>query len=494
MCVGFLSLSQEILWMRYVGFTGQGMPGAFCLVLTIYLLGIARGAMIGMDYCKKSPDRLYTVTGKMLQLGAVLDIVGPFIAGIPGLHFSVIFFIYLCSLLKSIAFPIAHHLGSSQTSGQVGKSISRVYFMNIIGSSMGPLVTGFFLVDYVSLQTAMMIMAVLSSLLGLACMARENKGLKLALSAGVVALFACSFLFPEHLTKELACYPSVKGDIHHIVETKSGIIYSGTAKEGGGDFIFGGNVYDGRSNTSPRVNSNILERVYMLSVVRPEAKKILVIGMSAGAWTRIITGFPGVKQIDVVEINPGYLKLAEDYKNIAPMLKDPRVHINIDDGRRWMKRHPEEKFDMIVMNTTFYWRNFSTYLLSQDLLKLAQQHLTPGGVIAYNTTDSPDVLKTAETVFKYAFGYMNFVFASDRDFRPLVKSGRKQLLAMKLDGKPVFDPANAKDKDFIDKVLSMPFKTYAEERPSLSRDGEVITDWNMITEFKHGMAAGLFCK
>ncbi len=482
--------------MRYVGFSGQTIPWAFSFVLTIYLLGIARGAMIGRSYCE-STSRLYTVAGVALQIAGALDVIAPPLVGIPGLHsaFHILLIpaIYLCSLLKSIAFPIAHHLGSSATSGKVGKSISRVYFMNIIGSSMGPLLTGFWLVDHVSLQTAMQIMGVLSCLLGFFCVARENKGKFAALSACAVLLLSGSFLQPDYLTKMLACYPVDKGGLRRIIETKEGIIHSSLSNEGGGDYTYGGNVYDGRSNISPRGDSNTLERVFVLAALRPQPEKVLVIGMSSGAWLRILTGFPGVKSIDVVEINPGYLQLIKDYPDISPMLKDPRVHIHIDDGRRWLKRHPEEKFDLFVMNTTYYWRSYITNLLSQEFLRMAQQHLTPGGVIAYNTTYSPDVLTTAESVFHYAFGYMNFVIASDSDFRPLTKTGREQLLKIRLDGKPVFDPHNQQDINFINRTLSIPFMNSAEQSPILRRDGEIITDWNMITEFKHGRSMALFC-
>src|SRR3954465_4492433 len=94
MCVGFLSLSQEILWVRYVGFTAQAIPWAFAFVLAIYLLGIARGAMIGREYCEKTP-RLYTVAGAALLISGALDVAGPFISALPKIHFLIIFFIYL---------------------------------------------------------------------------------------------------------------------------------------------------------------------------------------------------------------------------------------------------------------------------------------------------------------------------------------------------------------------------------------------------------------
>ena len=104
------------------------------------------------------------------------------------------------------------------------------------------------------------------------------------------------------------------------------------------------------------------------------------------------------------------------------------------------------------------------------------------------------MLKTAESVFPYAFGYINFVIAGDSDFRPLIKEGQKELMSVKLDGKPVFDPNNAKDVEFVTKTLNVPFKSSAEQRVAYKRDGEIITDWNMITEYKYGRALSLFCK
>ncbi len=490
MCVGFLSLSQEILWMRYVGFAGQTVPWAFSFVLMIYLVGIARGAMIGSDYCKKT-TKLYTVAGRMLLISGVLDIIGPFVAPLPKIHYSVILFIYLCALLKSIVFPIVHHLGATPEPGKVGKSVSRVYFMNIIGATLGPLVTGFWLVDRVSLQTAMVLMGVLTCLLGFFCIAKENNKKATAVAALVVMIASGAFFLPNLLTDMLVCIPT-HTTLRHVIETRAGIIDS-AQPQSGGDYTYGDNVYDGRTNIDPAVNSNGLQRLFVLAAIKPHPARILEIGLSSGAWARILSGFPGFKHMDVVEINAGYLKLIPDYPEIAPILKDPRIHIHIDDGRRWLKRHPEEKYDLIVMNTTWHWRTFSTNLLSQQFLRIVRRHLLPGGVLAYNSTHSPDVLKTASTVFPYAFEYYNFVVASDRDFRPLQKTGRERLLAIRLDGKPLLDPHNKKDAAFINDTLQEAFLTVGERRKYDKRAGEVITDWNMITEFKYGRHMTLFC-
>jgi spermidine synthase len=49
----------------------------------------------------------------------------------------------------------------------------------------------------------------------------------------------------------------------------------------------------------------------VLAALRPNPKKVLEIGLSVGSWNYLVSGFPGVEQIDIVEINPGYLQLME---------------------------------------------------------------------------------------------------------------------------------------------------------------------------------------
>ena len=47
-----------------------------------------------------------------------------------------------------------HHLGSTPTAAGVGRSVSRVYLANVAGSTMGPLLVGFWLLDHAPLERA----------------------------------------------------------------------------------------------------------------------------------------------------------------------------------------------------------------------------------------------------------------------------------------------------------------------------------------------------
>ena len=123
------------------------------------------------------------------------------------------------------------------------------------------------------------------------------------------------------------------------------------------------------------------------------------------------------------------------------------------------------------------WRNWSGI-----------QHSYPAARAApVSEEELVDVLKTAGEVFPYSFRYVNFVLASDWDLRKLTDAeGRKNLMGVKKDGKPLFSAANAKDKGFINLTMKTDLVTLEKDEDSMGRAGEVITDWNMIPEFRHG--------
>ncbi|HBR21855.1 MAG TPA: spermidine synthase, partial [Nitrospiraceae bacterium] len=217
--------------------------------------------------------------------------------------------------------------------------------------------------------------------------------------------------------------------------------------------------------------------------LHPKPEDVLEIGMSSGSGTRVIANHLDVKKLTVVEINPGYSTLIKKYPDISTILNDPKISIHIDDGRRWLNRNPDKKFDLIAMNTTFHWRDGATNLLSEEFLRLFKSHLKKGGVIYYNTTFSGDVTFTAANVFKYIVPYSNFVAASDSPFVMSKEDIRQNLLKFRNAGKPVFD----KNSLSLQHVLNKLVESDLSDKADLIRNKAGllhITDDNMATEFK----------
>src|SRR4051794_21689714 len=78
--IGFLSLSEEILWVRVAGFAYETLPPAFSFVLACYLVGIAVGAAFGKRLCGRSKN-LYAAAGVVLAAAALVAVLSPVTIG-----------------------------------------------------------------------------------------------------------------------------------------------------------------------------------------------------------------------------------------------------------------------------------------------------------------------------------------------------------------------------------------------------------------------------
>jgi len=187
-----------------------------------------------------------------------------------------------------------------------------------------------------------------------------------------------------------------------------------------------------------------------------------------------------------IEINHGYGILISAYSSIREILDNPRFRLVYDDGRRWLRRHPGEKFDMIVMNTTFHWRANTTNLLSREYLRLVKTHLNPGGVFYFNSTGSIDAGYTAASVFNHIIKYRNFYAASDANFEMSAVQKRDNLLRYRNDrGKPYFLQSKRYEKLMND--LAAQRQTDIGDKLRNAAGFRLITDDNMLVEYKLGV-------
>lgn len=488
--IGFLSLSEEILWVRVAGFAYNTLPPAFSFVLACYLVGIAGGAAFGKTLCGRAQN-LYGVAAIVLSAAALIDVLTPVLIshlmspdsahlGIPALAIAV------TAAAKSTLFPIVHHLGSLAQGPRIGRSMSRIYFANIIGATLGPLVTGFVILDRLGVDDCFGAIAAFCLLASVVCVLKSARPALMAVTfttALISSVVASKFILPGPGSIGAFAAGGTQ-NITHFISNRHGVIHTALTNEG--ELVFGGNVYDGIATANVDNNPNRLDRLYILALLHPNPRRILFVGLSSGAWVRAIQGFPSAERIDVVEINPGYLELIRSYPQVSAVLKDPRIHIHIDDGRRWLRRNPEARFDAIVQNTTYYWRANAGNLLSREYFTEVRHHLDPGGIVLANTTGSFDVLATANAVFAHAYRYVNFVYASDQPLTP--QPSRLQAIR-RPDGHPfTFD--GVKPSSVAAALENVKLEPVGEFLARHQADAEVITDDNLLTEYRHGLRFG----
>ena len=446
---GFIALGFEIAWFRVFAVASSDRAPAFALLLSTYLAGIAAGCYVSEKAtAQRKPEFVLRVVGILLILaGAISAYLPPLVATfmfwkIPFLASAPAFF--LTAALIGSVLPLLCQL-AIPPNGEAGRSVSFIYVSNIIGSAFGSLGIGFFLMQHFGLRSVSLALGAMAVLLGSAVVIfnRGRAGTPpvwaLALivatciavpgSAGMYALLFERLIFGNRAEARVA--------FAHVVENRNGVI--GVTQDRA---VFGGGVYDGYFNVDPVHDSNLVIRAYALGAFCPAPKRILVIGLASGSWGQILANHPRVEALDAVEINPGYLQLIPQYAMVRSFLQNPKVHVYADDGRRWLLAHPEARYDAIVTNTSYNWRDHSSVLLSAEFFQLARKHLNPGGVYYFNTTESDETIATALHVFPYGLRVINFLAVSDAPLTIDRDRWMSVLRSYSIDGKTMFEPTD----------------------------------------------------
>ena len=503
---GFIALAYEIVWYRIYSFTSAGAAPCFAMLLAFYLIGIACGALVVHDLSRKKLRDDLPRTLRMAATVVAIGSIAAFLVG-PAVSFlvsSVRLPYHLTFLLVSVAagllgsaFPIIAHAAIDPCS-KAGRDLSYMYLSNIIGSALGSYLVGFIVLDHWSTRTVSLLLLAVGIVLAfiLSFLARPVRVAAPAILLCVCGVLALSSgpMFAKMYDRLLLKANYGHGDqIMTIVENRSGVIAVDSH-----DRVFGGGIYDGQFNIDPMNAANGIFRAYAIAAMHPDPRNVLVIGLATGSWTQVLANHPDVRDVTVIEINPGYLELIRSRPLVSSLLQNPRVHIFIDDGRRWLVSHPDRKFDFILMNTTYNRRANVTNLLSVEFMQLLRQHMNSGGIAYYNTTSSEQVQYTGATAFPYALRVANLLAVSDSPINFDRTRWRDVLIDYRIDNQLVFDLTRPTDRATLESMLSLPQSTREDTAVGLDRSIEdrasllhrlqgvrLITDDNMGTEWGH---------
>jgi spermidine synthase len=501
---GFLALGFEIAWFRVFSVAAADRAPAFALLLSIFLAGIAAGSYLSEKLTESaSPKAVVQVMGVLLLLAGGISAYLPAMVaaarvhGWPFLAPAPAFFL-TAALLGSV-LPLLCQLSVS-ADDKAGSGVSLVYVSNIIGSVLGSLGIGFVLMQHFGLRQISLQLGIATVLTGgvVLFIARQESKLPplwaaLSFAGALVAVPLASPRFDllyEKLTFGNRLEP--RTTYARIVENRNGVI--GVTQEAA---VFGGGVYDGYFRIDPSHDSNLIIRALALSAIHPAPKRMLMIGLSSGSWGQVFANHPQVESLDVIEINPGYLQLIPQYPVVSSLLQNPKVHLYLDDGRRWLIAHPEARYDAIICNSTYFWRDHASGLTSVEFFALAHKHLNPGGIYYFNTTESAEAIATALQVFPHGLRVINFLAVSDSPIQVDTLHWIDILRQYRIDSRALFDPSDALAQQTLAEYLRFagsinlpPVQVGLEGSESLRRKygrERLITDNNMGREWELDM-------
>ncbi|MEX2609219.1 MAG: fused MFS/spermidine synthase [Gemmatimonadota bacterium] len=151
----------------------------------------------------------------------------------------------------------------------------------------------------------------------------------------------------------------------------------------------------------------------------PPDGRILFVGLGGGAMPSYTRAVLPAARIDVVEIDPLVVEVAQRFFGFRP---DERMAVHTMDGRAFIEGAPAGSWDLIVLDA--YSDDFIPYDLStRQFLEAVRTRLGPGGVVVSNLWSSNRAYPAMVATYAAVFAQVRLLHVPGRNQRILVAGG-----------------------------------------------------------------------
>jgi spermidine synthase/MFS family permease len=435
--VGFAFFLMEMVWYRMMSPILGSTTFCFGLVLAVALLGIGMG---GVAYAGAKTQRpaswnffAFTCAAEALflalpyalgdRIAAVAMLLWPM--GTLGFYGHVLAWGALCLI---VVFPAAFMAGLQfplliallgRGRERVGIETGAAYGWNTAGALLGSLAGGFGFMPMFSAPGVWKIATILLCTVGCAASfvgARQSRSWRVAIIPVVVVLFAVSLLWTTGPTafwrhsqigvgrlKNFPTSPNKMRDLIHemrrrLLWEKDGIESSvALAKEEDGL----GFIVNGRADGNAKSDAGMQVMFGLIgAALHPNPTKAMVVGLGTGSTAGWVAAVPSVRKVDVVELEPAILKVAQECGPVNhDALANRKLHVFIGDARERLLT-TREKYDLIASEPSNPYRAGIAGLFTREFYESVQERLEPGGLFlqwvqAYEIDDA-----TIQTIYR----------------------------------------------------------------------------------------------
>lgn len=395
---GFISMELELLGTRLL----QPVFGPTIYVWTS-LIGVTL-AFLALGYWQggKLADK-----GKidLNKLGLITLLLGIYICFLPlittaliqpfsnlGILFGPIF-----TSLVILAFPI-FFLGfvvptsvklATHNLEKVGKEAGEIYALATVGSIIGTLATGFFLILYIGISKTSIVTGAVLILLSLFIFKRKKPFFLFFLVIPILL-----FLF--------------------IPKAPAAVVYSSNSGYYSGITVTSQVI--GNYNVSQLILDNVVQDIktdnpYFFNYINffkipfyfRNISSTLMIGLGSGQGVQMLHDAYNVSS-DVVEIDPRMVYVSQKYFGFNAS----NYNITINDARSYLL-HTSKKYDLIISDLGFV--DVDPYLFTTNFYEIIKSHLNPNGIFMINLVTAKEGSNSiiAESVYsdlKKEFDYV----------------------------------------------------------------------------------------
>lgn len=157
--------------------------------------------------------------------------------------------------------------------------------------------------------------------------------------------------------------------------------------------------------------------VHPAMTTAPKIERVLIIGGGDGGTAREVLRYPGVKHVDLVEIDGMVVDVSKKYlPMIGSAWDDPRLHVTIGDGIAWVKNTDLAPYDVILVDGSDP-VGPAEGLFNKSFYQACMERMTEGGVFVTQSESTMlflethvEMVKTIAEVFGTAHPYYRDVF------------------------------------------------------------------------------------
>jgi spermidine synthase len=333
------------------------------------------------------------------------ELVGP----LPMLLVSLVCLGLFCVVAGAL-FVAAARLYETECHVSASMAAGSAYLLEAAGSAIGGLVASIVLLRYLdSFQIATIVALV--NLCMAAVLALQMNRRQVVLCAGLSAVIAIPLL--------LVVAPSLNNSAlarlwhgFHLIESRD-TIYGNLAVTQTADLR---SIYDNGMILASAPDENAAEEaVHYALLEHPAPRRVLLIGGGVNGSIAQALKHPSIQQIDYVELDPALIHITQQFfpAQAAAANSDPRVHIHLADGRRYLKT-TSDRFDAVIVEVPDPQTAQLNRFYTSEFFLSARHHLAPGGLLALAlhsseeniSPDLADFLRCIQHTLNQVFPYI----------------------------------------------------------------------------------------
>ena len=427
---GFLAISLEIVWFRVFGTLMRSDAYAFSLILAIFLLGDGLGIVAGAEVAQAlaHPRRAFQLLQGVIGIYALFSLVALFavnggtqlsLLGVEGSRRAI------AAIMLAIVLPPALMLGMSFPITQravqddpalVGRRVGLVQLCNILGNTVGAVVTGLVLLHWLGTALTLRLIGVVSLVFVLFALADGTwigsadfkRTVRRRLDGALVlALLALVAIFPSAGQFWSALHRTSLAEGAIVLEDRTGVSVLRTAGSPvqAADRYGAGSV--GMEHDTLFIAGHAQSRVPFLAehgalgvlgaMLHPNPQDVLIIGQGTGG-TPIAAGVnPKTRHVHVVDIVAPVFGVMQEaamgsgqdslHKPIRAYYSDLRYTRTVADARHVLLTESTQ-YDIIEADAIYPTTALAGQLYSVEFFQLAMSRLKPSGyVVQWIPTD-----------------------------------------------------------------------------------------------------------